>query len=143
MEERKVEAVRSWPVPTTIRDDKAFWGLPTSTATSLKTSAPSPLEGGPRKLVWSPAADEAFRLLKGRFTSAPLLNHRDLILPFVVEVDSSEVGMGAILSQRQGNPQKLYPCTYHSKKLFSAERNFDFGDRELQAVKLASEEWKH
>jgi hypothetical protein len=40
MEERKVDAIRPWPVPTTI---KGFWGSPSSTAASLGTSAPSPL----------------------------------------------------------------------------------------------------
>jgi hypothetical protein len=67
---------------------------------------PSHLKGGPRRLVWSPAANWAFRLLKGRFTSAPLLKHPDPTISFVVEVDASEVGVGAVLSQRQSNPQK-------------------------------------
>lgn len=61
----------------------------------------------------------------------------------MVEVDASEVGMWADLSQRQGNPQKLYPCAYYKKyKIRSpAERDYDVGDRELLAVKLALEEW--
>lgn len=75
-----------------------FGDLPTSTAASLKTSSLSPLlKGGPRKLVWSPAANEAVRLLKGCFPSAPLLKHPDpvLFVPFMVEVDTSEVVVGA------------------------------------------------
>ena len=58
-------------------------------------------------------------------------------------MDASEVGVGALLSQHQGNPQKLYPCAYYSIKLSPAERNYDVGDRELLAVKLALDEWRH
>ncbi len=73
----------------------------------------------------------------------PILHHPDPELPFVVEVDASSTGLGAVLSQRQGSPPKLYPCAYYSKKLSSAERNYDVGDRELLAMKAAFEEWRH
>jgi hypothetical protein len=89
-------------------------------------------------LGWNSTADEAFSILKGRFTSALLLKHPDPTLPFMVEVDASEVGVGAVLSQRQGNPPKVYPFAYYSKKLSSAERNYNVADREL-----ALEEWRH
>ena len=86
-------------------------------------------------MMWSPAADEAFCLLKGRSPPPTIY--------FVVEVDNSEVGMEDVLSQQQGNPQKLYPCAYYSKKLPSANRNYNVSDRELLAMKLALEEWRH
>ncbi len=59
------------------------------------------------------------------------------------QVDASNTGIGAILSQRQGTPSKLFPCAYYSRKLNAAERNYDVGDRELLAMKAAFEEWRH
>lgn len=72
-----------------------------------------------------------------------MLKHPDPTIPFVLEVDASEVGVGAILSQRQGCPAKLFPCAYFSRKLSEAERNYDVGNRELLAIKAALEEWRH
>jgi len=48
-----------------------------------------------------------------------------------------------VLSQQQGNPAKLHPCAFFSRKLSPAERNYDIGNRELLAIKLALEEWRH
>lgn len=61
----------------------------------------------------------------------------------MVEVDASEVGVGAVLSQRSSSDQKLYPCAFFSRCLPPAERNYDIGNWELLAVKLALEEWRH
>lgn len=40
----------------------------------------------------------AFETLKRLFTSARFLRQPDPTLPFVLEVDASEVGVGAVLS---------------------------------------------
>ena len=57
-------------------------------------------------------------------------------------MDASNIGVGAVLSQRAAD-DKLHPCVFFSKKLSPAERHYDVGNRELLAVKLALEEWGH
>jgi hypothetical protein len=71
-----------------------------------------------------------FGRLKAFFTDAPVLAHPDPSLAFIVEVDASEAGVGIMLSQSLGMPPKLRPCTFFSRKLSPAERNYDVGDRE-------------
>ncbi|KAK3556472.1 hypothetical protein QTP70_008336 [Hemibagrus guttatus] len=109
------------------------------------TAAPltSLLKGKPSRLKWTEDATRAFTNLKDSFTTAPILKHPDPNLPFVVEVDASDSGIGAILSQRHGQPGKLFPCANFSRKLTDAERNFDVGNKELLAMKAAIEEWRH
>uniref|UniRef100_A0A673KGR5 Gypsy retrotransposon integrase-like protein 1 n=1 Tax=Sinocyclocheilus rhinocerous TaxID=307959 RepID=A0A673KGR5_9TELE len=98
---------------------------------------------GSQRLESSPAARSAFQTLKERFTTAPILYHPDPEREFIVEVDASSTGIGAVLSQRHGNPPKLYPCAFYSRKLNSTEQNYDVGNRELLAMKVAFEEWRH
>ncbi|KAK3571107.1 hypothetical protein QTP86_001815 [Hemibagrus guttatus] len=113
-----------------------FLGSITSPLTSL-------LRNKPKSLTWNPAATQAFDTLKTVFTTAPLLVHPDPELPFIVEVDASTTGVGAVLSQQQGNPRTLRPCAFFSRKLSPAEVNYNIGNRELLAIKLALEEWRH
>ncbi len=77
--------------------------------------------------------------------AAPLTDLTSIKTPrqFVVEVDASEVGVGAVLSQRSSSDDKVHPCAYFSHRLSPTERNYDIGNRELLAVKLALEEWRH
>ena len=44
----------------------------------------------------------------------------DPSLPFVVEVEASETGVGAVLCQRHTSPDKMYPSASYSDLLFSA-----------------------
>ncbi|KAK3538874.1 hypothetical protein QTP86_018765 [Hemibagrus guttatus] len=101
------------------------------------------LRNKPKSLTWTPTALQAFDTLKQAFTTAPLLVHPDPERPFVVEVDASTTGVGAVLSQQQGKPLRLHPCAFFSRKLNPAEANYDIGNHELLAVKLALEEWRH
>lgn len=62
---------------------------------------------------------------------------------FIVEEDASDVGVGAVLSQRSPVDGKVHPCAFFSHQLNPAERNYDIGNRELLAVRLALGEWRH
>lgn len=60
-----------------------------------------------------------------------------------MQVDASNCGIGAVLSQRHGNPGKLHQCAIFSRKLNSVESNYDVGNKELLSMKAALEEWRH
>ncbi|KAK3510353.1 hypothetical protein QTP70_004938 [Hemibagrus guttatus] len=149
MDEKKVAAIHDWPSPTSVKELQQFLGFANFYCRFIRgySSITSPLtnllRNKPKSLTWTPAAIQAFNTLKQAFTIAPLLVHPDPELPFVVEVDASTTGVGAVLSQQQGNPLKLHPCAFFSCKLNPAEANYDIGNRELLAVKLALEEWRH
>ncbi|KAK3507044.1 hypothetical protein QTP70_001909, partial [Hemibagrus guttatus] len=149
MDEGKITAVWDWPVPATVKELQRFLGFANfyrrfiSNYSSIADPLTNLLRNKPKSLLWSPAAEEAFNTLKRAFTTAPLLIHPDPDKPFVMEVDASTTGVGAVLSQQQGNPSRLHPCTFFSHKLYPAERNYDIGNRELLAIKLALEEWRH
>ncbi len=149
MDEGKVNAVLNWPLPSNIKELQRFLGFANFYRRFIRgfSSIAAPLTNmtkkGSHRLHWTTAAHEAFDQLKCQFTTAPILHHPDPNSPFVVEVDASNIGIGAILSQRQGDPARLYPCAYHSRKLTPTERNYDVGDRELLAIKSALKEWRH
>ena len=148
MDPSKVSAVAEWPSPPTRKRLQQFLGFanfyrrfirgysqvaaPLTALTSIKIP-----------FSWSPEAETAFRSLKLRFVSAPILVQPDPALQFVLEADASDTGVGAVLSQRSPSDHKLHPCAFFSRRLSPSEKNYDVGNRELLAVKLALEEWRH
>ena len=127
MDPEKVQAVEQWPTPTDRKALQRFLGFAnfyrrfirnySSIAASLTRLTSTKV-----KFSWGQEAEDAFRGLKGRFTSAPILVHPEPERQFIVEVDASNTGVGAILSQHL------------------AGRNYNIGVKELLAVKLAIEE---
>lgn len=85
----------------------------------------------------------ALQLLKDSFTTAPELTLPDPERQIVVEVDASDLEAGAILSQFSSSDNILHPWAFLSCRFSTAERNYSMGDRELLAIKLALEEWRH
>lgn len=61
-----------------------------------------------KRLQWDISAGQAFEQLKKAFTITPILSHPDPTKPFVVEVDASETGVVAIISQWSGEKPKLH-----------------------------------
>ena len=92
------------------------------------------------KFTWLQEAEDAFRGLKGRFTSAPILVHPGR--QFIVEVNTSNTGVGAILPQGLAGDAKVHACAFYSHRLSPAEQNYDIRNKELLAVKLAIEVWR-
>ena len=148
MDPEKVRAVLEWDLPENQKALMRFLGFANYYRKFILnySSVVKPLTDMTKKGVdfssWSEEALAAFSEIKESFASAPILVHPDVSLPFIVEVDASEVGVGAVLSQGP-SPAKWRPCAFFSKKLSPAERNYDVGDRELLAIKLAFEEWRH
>ncbi|KAL0194835.1 hypothetical protein M9458_008407, partial [Cirrhinus mrigala] len=148
MDPQKLEAVRSWTLPTSLKQLQHFLGFAnfyrrfirgfSSTAAPL-TTLTKPSRG---EFRLTPEAIQAFRTLCHQFTSALVLIHPDPVKPFVVEVDASDVGVGAVLSQR-GPDEKLHPCSFFSRKFNPTQQRYGVGDRELLAIKWALEEWRH
>lgn len=144
----KVKAVADWPIPSSRKQLQRFLGFANFYRRFIKNFsrvvAPlTKLTSPSKQFCWTPEAQSAFTTLKDLFTSAPVLRQPDPSRQFVVEVDASETGVGAVLSQRFDPHNRLYPCAFFSRRLTSAEKNYDVGNRELLAVKLALEEWRH
>lgn len=74
---------------------------------------------------------------------ASVLHMTDPKVQLVVDEDASDVSIGAFLSQQGGKDQLLHPCIYLSHRLTPPERNYDVRDRELLAVRLALQGWRH
>ena len=50
--------------------------------------------------------------------------------------------MPPVLPQHSAGDAKVHPCAFYSHRLSPAEWNYDIGNKELLAVKLAIEEWR-
>ncbi|KAF8748670.1 hypothetical protein RHS01_10653 [Rhizoctonia solani] len=124
MDQKKIEAVTSWPRP------KTFRGSP-------------PPQSHKKEIPWSweTQEEEAFQELKSLVTRSPVLIHSNPDLTYYLETDASGVAMGAILSQR-GEDNRLHPIAYMSKSFSGAEANYDTHDKELLAIIKALEEWQ-
>lgn len=82
-----------------------------------------------------------FETLKAKLTTAPVLAFADFSLPFILEVDASHGGLGAILSQEQNG--KVRPIAYASRGLRPAEcnmNNYSSMKLEFLALKWAMSE---
>lgn len=136
-----------WPTPTTQRQLQQFLGFANFYRRFIqdfsKVAAPlTKLTSTLHSFAWTEEAEAAFTRLKVLFTSAPILSHPDPSRQFVVEVDALDTGVGAVLSQQSAADENPLPCTC-SHRLTPAERNYDVGNRELLALVLALQEWRH
>ncbi|CAJ0949880.1 unnamed protein product, partial [Ranitomeya imitator] len=116
MDPVKVQAIYDWTQPTSVKSLQKFLGFANFYRCFIAnfSSVAKPLTDLTKKgadvVNWSSAAVEAFQELKRRFSSAPVLCQPDVSLPFQVEVDASEIGAGAVLSQRNSDGSVMKPC---------------------------------
>ena len=145
MDPKKVEAVRSWPVPTSKKKLQSFLGFINFYRRFIKDFAKHarPLHQltGKTDWKWTNACTEAFRFLVNAITSAPILHMPIDDAQFRVEADSSDFATGAVLEQEQdGN---WFPIAYLSKTLNDTERNYPIHDKELLSIIRALKEWRY
>lgn len=89
------------------------------------------------KFVWTDDCEAAFKLMKERLVTAPVLNCPDYDLPFTIQTDASAFGIGACLTQPCPEGDKV--ISYLSRSLSKQERNYSTTERECLAVLWAIE----
>lgn len=94
---------------------------PLHKAVSMLTGGKSSKPGQEITAVWSEQCEEAFQVLKRVLTTAPVLAFADFTRPFILEVDASHGGLGAVLSQEFDS--KIRPVAYASRSLRPSGRN--------------------
>lgn len=144
----KVEAIRNCPRPQTKKEVWSFLGLagwyrrfvpqfatvvaPLTALTTKDIRNPVP---------WSAACQRAFDALKNYLCSSPVLHSPDFTQRFVVQVDASAVGVGAVLAQGEEGSEQ--PILYLSRKLVPRETRYSTVEKEGLAIKWALESLRY
>ncbi|XP_073049512.1 uncharacterized protein [Primulina eburnea] len=100
----KIEAIKQWPIPTTVSEVRSFLGLAgyyrrfianfSKIALSLTNLTRKAV-----KFEWTSECQHDFQVLKDKLTSAPILALPCGTEDFIVYTDVSKMGLGAVLMQ--------------------------------------------
>ncbi len=151
---RKAQAVSQWRRPSNITELRSFLGFASYYRRFVegfaKIAAPlhrlvaefSSVRSRPKKHVgldfidaWSEQCQQGFEELKVKLTTALVLAYADFSQLFILEVDASHGGLGAVLSQEQDG--KLRPIAYASCSLRPTERNMsNYSSMKLEFLAL-------
>lgn len=146
---QKVQAVIDWATPSTPKQLRSFLGLASyyrrffsvfwkgccAIVQFYHKLLSSEFPNASKKLFfekWNSECEKSFVLLKELLTSAPIVGYADYTKPFVLEVDASLNGLGAVLSQHQDG---VIACA--SRSLRPNERNVqNYSSRRLELLAL-------
>ena len=133
----KTDRIAAWLTPQTVQEVMKFLGLASYYRRFIHKFAEiaRPLhrltEKG-RPFKWTTECDTAFAELKLRLCSTPVFTYPDFSLPFILDTDASQHGIGAVLSQIQCGEEKV--IAFASRTLTKAERRYSVTRKELLAV---------
>jgi hypothetical protein len=147
MAQDKVQCIRDWECPRSLRDVQSFIGFAnfyrwfiegfSKIAKPLSNST----KGSPKDWIWTDAMTKSFEKLKHCFTTAPILTHFDPHHECIVETDASDFALGHTLSQT-AEDKKLHMNAFHSRKFSPAEINYEIHDKELLAIVDCFKAWQ-
>ena len=142
----KIEAVKFWPVPGNQTGVRSFLGLASYYRRFIEGFAAlaKPLHRLTEKnstFHWTMECQDAFRNIKERLISAPILAFPAIEGRFILDTDASGYGIGAVLSQIQDGEERV--LSYASRTLNKPERNYCVTRRELLAVVYFIKKHRH
>jgi hypothetical protein len=139
---KKVDAVQTWPIPKNVHDVRSFLGLVNYFRKFIEhySEIAVPLTKLTKKShpwVWTGRCQYAFELLKQKLIEAPLLRTPDSErLPYEVVTNASDLGLGRVLLQEG------HLVAFESRKLNSAELNYQTTEKEMLVVVHALRVWR-
>ena len=136
-QKEKIEAVKSFPVPKSVKEVRIFLGLCNYYRRFVEGFAQvaSPLNKLTRKnfpFVWSSECQTAFVELKRRLCAPPILAYPNFSLPFHLYTDASQTAIGYILGQTVEGREVV--IAYGGRELSLAEKRYSTTEREALAV---------
>jgi hypothetical protein len=128
VDEVKIEAIKSWLIPTTLTKLQSFVGLEGFYQCFVRdfSTVAAPLNDLTKKSVklhWDATQDQAFHTLIDKFTHAPLLQHPNFGKTFELEYNASGIGIRGILLQ-EGKP-----VAYFNENLSGTSLNYSTYDK--------------
>ena len=138
----KIKAVEFFPTPRDVTGVKSFTGLCNYYRKFVKDFAriAQPINDLTRSsvpFVWGEAQNQAFKTLKEKLTSAPVLMLPDNTKPFILHTDASNSALGAVLEQLDEKGEQRV-VAYLSRALNDAEKNYSTTERECLAIVWAT-----
>ena len=132
-DENKVKAILEMPPPTDIHGVRRFCGMIQYLARFMPDMAIDlePIRALTRQHTgwnWSKDCEDAFKTVKKKITTASMLAYFNAEKKLVLQVDSSQDGLGVALMQ-EGKP-----IEYASRSLTSTERRWAQIEKELLSV---------
>ena len=138
---KKVEAVKTWPVPVNVHEVRSYVGFASYYRKFIPhfSEIAAPLNALTQKDMsfrWSSECQEAFESLKKALTSAPVLALPREGCQVILDTDASDRSLGGVLSQIIDGQEKV--IAYASKSLNASQRKYCTTYKELLAlVKMA------
>jgi transposase InsO family protein len=141
----KIQVVKDWPTPKTVKEIQSFLGFVNFNRQFIQnfSKVAIPLTELTKKdtpFEWTKKQDEAFETLKNACIEPPVLASFRSGEPLRFETDASDLAIGMCAKQERDG--KWHPIAYHSRKFTSAEENYDVHDKELLAIVVALEHWR-
>lgn len=147
-EDDKVEKIRNWPAPKTVKEVRGFIGLCGTVRIWIKDFSEKvrplrelTLNGA--EFIWDERRQEAFEELKDIVASAPALRPIDYTSEnaVILSVDSSKYAVGFILSQLDDEGRRR-PARYGSLPMNATEANYSQPKLELYGLYRALRRWR-
>ena len=141
----KIQTVLDWPEPRKVKDIQSFLGFTNFYCRFIQgySDIVVPLTCLTQKGVpWNFSNDcqKSFLCLKDVFTSALVFIHWTPNAPIMVETDTSDYAVAAILSITCSD-NEIHPVTLHSCTLTGAELNYDTHNKKFLVIFEAFTTW--